>query len=185
MGTRSAIGVEAKCGKILWIYCHWDGYVAHNGKILKEHYTNADKIRKLLELGDISSLGEEIGEKHNFDVLEEYHAEGRSWCNAYMRDRGETDVEAKDSASRERFKIEAANMGCEYMYLNLGRGIWYYTTSGIGAKFAPLNKNRIKEAEAEFRERVAALKAATLLTVGAVDYISTYSKRRCHGCREL
>jgi len=39
------------------IYCHWDGYVNHNGMILKEHY---DKVQELIALGGLSSLESKI-----------------------------------------------------------------------------------------------------------------------------
>jgi hypothetical protein len=36
MSTRSAIGI--RYGTIIKaVYCHWDGYVEHNGAILQEH----------------------------------------------------------------------------------------------------------------------------------------------------
>lgn len=92
MATRSHIGKKLSDGTIKYIYCHWDGYPEYNGMILKEHYTNEAKIDALLELGDISSLNEEIGEKHDFndhDLIVE-----NKWVNAYGRDRGDTDTEA-------------------------------------------------------------------------------------------
>ena len=37
MGTRSRIGVMH--GDVVKsVYCHWDGYLEHNGVILQEHY---------------------------------------------------------------------------------------------------------------------------------------------------
>ena len=66
MGTRSSIAIKTEDG-IKAIYCHWDGYVDHNGKILKEFYKTTDKVEALIALGDISSLREEVGEKHDFD----------------------------------------------------------------------------------------------------------------------
>jgi hypothetical protein len=68
-------------GSILAVYCHWDGYPSHNGKILNAHYTERSKVQELMDLGDLSSLGPEIGEKHNFD------APPKGQCNAYGRDR--------------------------------------------------------------------------------------------------
>ena len=50
-GTRSQIGIELPNGKILAVYCHWDGYPEHVGKILKKHYRNANKIKDLLKVG--------------------------------------------------------------------------------------------------------------------------------------
>jgi hypothetical protein len=37
-------------------YCHWDGYVEHNGKILVEHYQNRQDVQELIDGGSMSSL---------------------------------------------------------------------------------------------------------------------------------
>ena len=92
MATRSHIGKQLENGQIKYIYCHWDGYPKHNGAILKEHYTTEAKVDELLALGDLSSLGEEIGEKQDFDNIST-HKDG--WCLAYGRDRGEENIEAR------------------------------------------------------------------------------------------
>lgn len=94
MATRSHIGKKLSNGTIKYIYCHFDGYPEHNGKILKEHYTDEAKIDALLELGSLSILGEEIGEQQDFDNRDTCNSK---WCLAYGRDRGESNVEAKIS----------------------------------------------------------------------------------------
>ena len=66
MATRSTIAMKTPEGKIRAIYCHWDGYIDHNGKILIGNYTDPAKVKALIDLGDISSLREEVGEKHTF-----------------------------------------------------------------------------------------------------------------------
>ena len=96
MSTRSHIGKKQPDGTIKYIYCHWDGYPEHNGKLLKEHYTDEAKIDALLELGDISVLGEEIGEEQDFDRQETHNSK---WCLAYGRDRGELNVSVKTALS--------------------------------------------------------------------------------------
>jgi len=67
MGTRSTIALEFADSTVQQIYCHWDGYLEHNGKILQEHYSDPFKLRDLIDLGDMSSLGERIGTQHAFD----------------------------------------------------------------------------------------------------------------------
>lgn len=86
MATRSNIAMKTKEGKIVSVYCHWDGYVANNGKILLENYTDIDKIEALVALGSISSLGEQIGDKQDFDNRDTQKDE---WTLFYSRDRGE------------------------------------------------------------------------------------------------
>jgi hypothetical protein len=56
MGTRSRIGYELPDHSVISVYCHWDGYVEHNGKILVEHYQNRDDVMDLIDGGSMSSL---------------------------------------------------------------------------------------------------------------------------------
>lgn len=115
MGTRSHIGKQLENGTIKYIYCHWDGYPEHNGAILKEHYTTDAKVDELLALGDLSILGEEIGEQQDFDNRESHYPK---WCLAYGRDRGEDDVEAKVAQSLE----EIIDQDYHYVWNN---GKWH------------------------------------------------------------
>ena len=71
MGTRSMIAIENPNSKsIKAIYCHWDGYLQHNGSILNKHYSASPKVNNLIALGDLSSLRPEIGDKHPFSRLD-------------------------------------------------------------------------------------------------------------------
>jgi hypothetical protein len=56
MGTRSTIALEYADGTVGQIYCHWDGYLDHNGMILYANYEDPFKVRELLDNGDMSSL---------------------------------------------------------------------------------------------------------------------------------
>lgn len=56
MGTRSRIGIEMPDHSVVSVYCHWDGYPEHNGKILVEHYLDRDKVQELIDGGGISCL---------------------------------------------------------------------------------------------------------------------------------
>jgi hypothetical protein len=56
MGTRSTIALEFADGTVEQVYCHWDGYLEHNGKILQAHYMDPFKLRDLIDLGGFSSL---------------------------------------------------------------------------------------------------------------------------------
>jgi hypothetical protein len=89
MGTRSTIAIRNADDTVTGIYCHWDGYLKHNGRILQENYTTEEAVRELIALGDLSSLGERIGTKHDFNNAPDDE------CNAYGRDRGETNINAE------------------------------------------------------------------------------------------
>lgn len=56
MGTRSRIGYELPDHTVVSVYCHYDGYVEHNGRVLVEHYTDRDAVKELIDGGSMSSL---------------------------------------------------------------------------------------------------------------------------------
>jgi len=56
MGTRSRIGIEMSDHTVVSAYCHYDGYVEGNGKILVEHYQNRDDVQELIDGGSMSCL---------------------------------------------------------------------------------------------------------------------------------
>lgn len=122
MGTRSAIAVNHS-GVIKAVYCHWDGYLDHNGRILLEHY-NSPKANHLISMGDMSYLGEEIGEQHDFN--DDSHPE---WCKFYARDRGEDPADWSVFHSRDEYMSEMGHRGCDYLYL-IDNGIWYVSQRG-------------------------------------------------------
>jgi hypothetical protein len=62
MGTRSTIAIEFADNSISQVYCHWDGYLDNNGKILATYYTDPFKVRDLVDLGGFSSLRETVDE---------------------------------------------------------------------------------------------------------------------------
>ena len=64
MGTRSRIGIELSDNSIMSVYCHWDGYPSYNGRILREHYTTVEKVRELIDGGNISVLHTNAGWKN-------------------------------------------------------------------------------------------------------------------------
>ena len=84
MGTRSTIAVKDG-NNVTWVYCHWDGYLDHNGKLLFENYNSKEKALEIVSHGNMSSLGKTIGEKVDFNKVPPDH-EG---CIFYCRDRGE------------------------------------------------------------------------------------------------
>ena len=85
MSTRSNIGVLNNDGKVTAIYCHWDGYVEYNGRILAEYYQEIERVKKLISGGDLSSLNKEIEPtaEHSFENPQD------DVCVSYYRGRGE------------------------------------------------------------------------------------------------
>lgn len=131
MATRSTIAIEYPNGSVVQVYCHWDGYLDHNGKILFENYQDPAKVQRLIELGDISSLGPDIGEKHEFDCphkwgTEEYNQwmdDKRKVTTFYGRDRGEDGTEARRYDSFADYRNNGSFE--EYNYILRADGKWY------------------------------------------------------------
>jgi len=124
------------------VYCHWDGYLSNNGRILLENYDSA-QANNLVALGDISSLGLEIGEKHAFSRLdtgmsmEEYETLYGNMTTFYGRDREEENVEWKVAHSFDEFLEQVDNCGAEYYYI-MRDGVWYagciYQVDGLDTR---------------------------------------------------
>lgn len=57
MSTHASIWMRNSDGKVSGIYCHFDGYLSHVGKILETYYADTEKVKALIDLGDISYLG--------------------------------------------------------------------------------------------------------------------------------
>ena len=137
MGTRSRIGVMH--GDVLKsVYCHWDGYLEHNGRILLEHY-DSSKANHLVALGDVSALDVNVaipeGVEHSFDNG------AKGITTFYGRDRGETGVEWAVHEDFVSFLEACDACGAEYYYI-MKDGVWYcgdtYDSSPISGKLVPL-----------------------------------------------
>jgi hypothetical protein len=109
MSTRSRIAIETESGTVKSIYCHFDGYVSGVGKTLFNHY-DREKLEKLIELGDISSLGESTEN-----------------TVAYCRDRGE-DFHSTDYLNIEGLFENCFRSGEEYTYYLNKDGVWMLYT---------------------------------------------------------
>ena len=136
MATRSVIAVlEAKGiggadDTIKAIYCHNDGYLSNNGKILDQHYRDEDNINQLLAEGDCSSLKDTIS-----DTI------------FYARDRGEDNKEAvtlKNETELLKHAFESCDAEVVYMF---AYGSWYVYD----------NSNKIGDASYQFIELDEAL----------------------------
>jgi hypothetical protein len=148
MGTRSRIGVMH--GDVVKsVYCHWDGYLEHNGQILNKHYDSA-KANQLVALGDLSSLGTVIGEKRPFsphgseeDRVAYEAANEAGWCTFYGRDRGETGTEWQVAHTFEQFYDQCEGCGAEYYYI-MKDGVWYvgttYSAGALARDLVPLDE---------------------------------------------
>tara|TARA_B110000259_G_scaffold77982_1_gene91450 strand:- start:66 stop:467 length:402 start_codon:yes stop_codon:yes gene_type:complete len=129
MATRSVIAKLDDRG-IQAIYCHNDGYLSNNGKILDQHYQNEVKVDNLIAQGDASSLKDTIK-----DTI------------FYHRDRGEDNKEAVN-LNNETKLLEHAFESCdaEVVYM-FAYGSWYVYD----------NSNKIGDSSYQFIELEEAL----------------------------
>ena len=120
MGTRSTIALEYADGTVDQIYCHWDGYLDWNGKMLAEHYADPFKVRQLMDLGDMSTLQPSIGTQHAFEKAPEGE------CTFYKRDRNESGCEAKKFKDFADYKANHQYEEYEYILRNVdGKAVWF------------------------------------------------------------
>lgn len=139
MGTRSTIALEFADGTVEQVYCHWDGYLAHNGMILQDHYSNPFILRDLIDQGDLSSLRATIGTKHAFSPFElraeevaGYKLLTENMCTFYGRDRGETGADKKQFVDFQHYLAHLQQEEYDYILrLVKGKATWfvrYYDT---------------------------------------------------------
>tara|TARA_R110000796_G_scaffold175202_1_gene292251 strand:- start:251 stop:607 length:357 start_codon:yes stop_codon:yes gene_type:complete len=103
MGTSSTISIKSKTTKRT-IYCNFDGYLKHNGRILLNYYTDINDINAMINHGDISLLDVNL-DKTIF----------------YSRDMDDMGCSARTYDSDDYGEREDYN----YMYV-VEEGKWYY-----------------------------------------------------------
>lgn len=117
MSTRSNISIKRKDGTYDKIYCHSDGYLEYNGRILDTFYKDEQKINNLINLGDISVLGFRVNPdpsiRHSFD----YNERQEGVTVAYGRDRNETNVDKKTYQNEQEYLDSFKDTWCEFVYL--------------------------------------------------------------------
>jgi hypothetical protein len=144
MSTRSRIGIEIEKGKYKHIYCHFDGYPENNGVLLIDNYKDRDKIEKLINLGDISYLAENVEPDPNY----EHSFDGKKQEGivlAYGRDRGETDIDAQIGSLKDM-----AGGWIEYIYVYSLDNKWLYADTyykPLKLKDLKTKVDKIKEEE--------------------------------------
>jgi hypothetical protein len=120
MATRSTIAVKVDTDHYIQVYCHWDGYPEHNGRLLVENYNDFAKAIALVSQSNISSLRENLypteGGIHTFDNPED------NVTVFYGRDRHEKDCWPKEFISESDWLDH--RMGEEYDYI-FQEGEWW------------------------------------------------------------
>jgi hypothetical protein len=110
MATRSSISVKMADGSFKGVYCHFDGYLAHVGKMLATHYASQQLAEQLIAGGDISELHAscEGAPGHSFA----HPVAGQTVY--YGRDRNEHGVQA---TSAHTYDLLVRDIGQDFDYL--------------------------------------------------------------------
>ena len=125
MSTRSTIALLNKDGTVSQVYCHFDGYLSNNGRLLNENY-GYDETEALLKFGDMSGLGADLDD-----------------CVFYGRDRGETGTEARVFKDYDEYMSECDWEEYNYIFRD---GEWFYE-QGDNSGWKQLVKDIDLEAE--------------------------------------
>jgi hypothetical protein len=135
MATRSTIAIERADGTVHQVYCHWDGYISNNGRLLLEHYSDPAVLQELIDLGSISTLGYTVGVEHPFNhhstkmTLDEHTEAYRDMTTFYARDRGEElSINKFDNYENYRKDLQVE----EFNYILRNTGLWEFTVSDVG-----------------------------------------------------
>ncbi len=140
MSTRSTISIMDKNGQVKSIYCHSDGYLSYNGIILFNYYQNAQKVKELIDLGDLSSLEKEIhpnpNQIHDFDKRQD------GVCCFYGRDRGEKGTQASEFNNIVELKKDFFE---EYNYIFKEKNNTWYLINTNNLKLVRLSSQLKKE----------------------------------------
>ena len=124
MATRSTIAIEHQDGTVEQIYCHWDGYLDHNGRLLLEHWTDPAKLRQLIDLGNLSVLGAVLGDQ--WSVIRAQHDNSSKFeepCTFYGRDLKYEDTGPKQFKNFDDYAQNHEYQAYEYILRRDGK--WY------------------------------------------------------------
>ena len=130
MATRSMIGYINKNNRVKLGYCHYDGYLEHNGIVLQNYYNNMEIVKNLLKGKGIHFLTDNIRKNRYFreddlllnhirldDLLMNldkemmicyfylYHEKMNKWLYINMNDKKPTLKDLKKKVSKIKLKL--------------------------------------------------------------------------------
>jgi len=130
MGTRSTIALEFADGTVSQVYCHWDGYLDHNGEILNKSYMDPFKVKELVERGAMSSLDANV-----------------DGCSFYAEDRGEELCVNRYQDVTEYFE-ECQQEEYDYILRPVGGvPVWYVRCYATHGEWVTLGEARMNESK--------------------------------------
>ncbi|WP_239710659.1 hypothetical protein [Mammaliicoccus sp. E-M21] len=112
MGTRTAVFQEQEDGTYLGFYVHYDGYPEGVGETLYNHYSNREKVKKLIDekcpLSALGKLNIIIDNADSFEMRKEDSDLGHQFC-----------VRSGHSDRKEYFKAKSLEQIRKETYLTL------------------------------------------------------------------
>jgi hypothetical protein len=75
-----------KDGSVEQVYINYDGDIRSNGAMLLLHYREPEKVKELIKLGNISTLGRKINPTTDWHTFDKREPDVTTY---YERDRGE------------------------------------------------------------------------------------------------
>ena len=122
MSTRSYIAEKLPDDTFRYVYCHFDGYPEGVGQTLLNHFNDSDRVSRLIDLGALSYLREDIDSQNDFN-----NPVGDDATMAYHRDRKEN-LEINMAAKLEDLLDNFDKSRTEYLYI-FENGSWVITDS--------------------------------------------------------
>ena len=139
MATRSTIAVIDNDGTVKQVYCHWDGYLSYNGRLLKQEYNSLKLANELVSFGDMSILAENINPTHpdhSYDSAQE------GVCVYYGRDRGESNTDPKVFKDLNEFLDKRRDEEYNYLFKD---GEWLVSYYKNTQDFVPFDYKEEEE----------------------------------------
>ena len=136
MSTRSTIAVQHIDGTVSSVYCHFDGYLSHNGRLLFKHYATLTDAEALVEMGAISYLDEHIdcppGHSHDTQIS--------GYSVFYGRDRDCDAPVVNRYANYLGYMKTAPRADYNYLYKD---GSWFVEYDRTNGAFASLGEELV------------------------------------------
>ena len=141
MSTRSVKAIfDPETREAIMSYTHFDGYPEYMGTMLATYYNDEERARRLISLGEASSVKryldpEEAGYSKEEAKTHSFDTPLKNVSVFYGRDRGEDGVDAITKKHTDPMHIFAfvkeQYSWTEYLWLGIptknGKVVWYYT----------------------------------------------------------
>lgn len=145
MSTNAMIGIVNKDHTVTAVYCHFDGYPDYAGAMLMKYYSDPEKARKLIGLGNISRLMQKLepekGQKHTF------YEPADGVTVAYHRDRNDAWIYAQPEKYRSIDSYRQLLITVYKYLFDTNSNKWLYSEDGKDFK-------EIREINDEYDEQM-------------------------------